>query len=607
MNKIYLKYKIYSKIFGNVLFTFFLLSLLLVAKNKLDKTNEQKRYKSDVNLAYGYHVPNLHFEGNSSIHGRPVSEIDLSNIQHSYLEAWFYLNRAFAQKSVDGLEHYFSKELVKGFKNNLHSNNDIKEIRIDLEHNIEPYLFSLDKQIFAFKDKNVRIKKKVYDKNKLIYKEDLRVTFEVAMVYEDDRWKILQFKKLKTSQNVDGNILNEEAEDNFLVDKVIESSEPIVACDDEAKDGFHKVSKGETLFSIAKKYKKSIADLKKWNKNIYKHSLKVCSHIKIEDNSRNSVVLMLPTLGAKKSTIENVEVFEENLSQIDRIKGINYYPSSSPWMKFWREFDLDSIDSDLVEIQHLGFNTVRLFIPSDGVVQDLKFDELLERLDLLLNQLSKYDLQAIITLFDFPVSYELDSYPKAEIQLKGLLAKFKTNENILAWDLKNEADLDFEQHGKDKVLDWLEYMIERAKVYDANHPLTVGWSIPKHSLLLEDKLDFLSFHYYGKIENFKKQLDSLQNKTTKKLLLSEFGMPSYNLFDPLRTSQSKQKSYINEMITFSESEKLPVMLWTFNDFEEVPYKVFGYKKWIFHKQKYFGLKDKVGTPKESYKLFRDKH
>jgi endo-1,4-beta-mannosidase len=47
---------------------------------------------------------------------------------------------------------------------------------------------------------------------------------------------------------------------------------------------------------------------------------------------------------------------------------------------------------------------------------------------------------------------------------------------ILAWDLKNEPNLDFENRDKSNVLSWLEHMITVVKENAPNHLVTIGWS-----------------------------------------------------------------------------------------------------------------------------------
>jgi endo-1,4-beta-mannosidase len=74
---------------------------------------------------------------------------------------------------------------------------------------------------------------------------------------------------------------------------------------------------------------------------------------------------------------------------------------------------------------------------------------------------------------------------------------------ILAWDLKNEPNLDFENRDKSNVLSWLEHMITVVKENAPNHLVTIGWS-KLAAIHLANKVDFVSYHFTMQLKIWKR-------------------------------------------------------------------------------------------------------
>jgi LysM repeat protein len=422
---------------------------------------------------------------------------------------------------------------------------------------------------------------------------------------------------------------------------------PIVACNEKPFSGFHKIQSGETIYRLSKKYNTTVSQIMNWNKLNKTSDIKICSHLRVEapKKEKKKIVLVTPRVKRgpsldkrivkkgetiytiaedyrispaelrKANTIKNNEVKTGqllnipsskniNISKIEAVKGINYFTQSSPWLDFWTDFDMKIIRRDLSMVKNLRMNTIRVFVPSDGVVVGLQHKVILDKLELLLDECLVMDIDVIVTLFDFPVSFDLSYYPKSDRQLENLLTRFKDHEALLAYDLKNEPDLDFERIGKMKVMQWLNFLIERAREYDPNHLLTIGWSNPEDAILLSEKLDFVSYHYYRDPKKLTLDMLNLKKAVNKPLLLGEFGIPSNRKwYYPIGTSQQEQSEYLKEMKREMEINGLPYLLWTLHDFNEIPTEVFGYKKWTHNKQKYFGLLDRNGKKKPAYYIF----
>lgn len=290
---------------------------------------------------------------------------------------------------------------------------------------------------------------------------------------------------------------------------------------------------------------------------------------------------------------------------IAAIKGINYYPQKYPWKKFWGAFPVDTIEEDFKIINDLGFNTVRIFIPFNAFGGPHIQSAHLNKLDKLIEIAEKNNLKLMPTLFDFPVGFELLKYTGYDRHLKILLERYSDSKTIAAWDLKNEPDLDFQFHRKEYVLDWLEYIIKQAKKYDPHHPITIGWAHPENAHYLSDELDFVSFHYYLELSKLGEIAKNVQSQSPdKQILVSEYGMTSYDGLWPGSRSESEQTQYIAGVNEYLGKNRMGGILWSLYDYDEAPSDIFGWKPWIKASQKKFGIIKADGSQKPSAKQIK---
>ncbi len=281
--------------------------------------------------------------------------------------------------------------------------------------------------------------------------------------------------------------------------------------------------------------------------------------------------------------------YHDNMSKILDIKGVNYYSQHSPWKEFWIEYDSTVIHQDLSKIRDLGFNSIRVFIPLlDFGRNDINLDNV-KKLDHMLNTADSLGLMIVPTLFDFPIGYDLWTYPSYYRQLKFLVNRYIDHPALLAWNLKNEPDIDFIYHNEDVVLSWLQSFIALYYQLDNKHPLTIGWADGKHASLFADQLDYISFHHYTELDELKEHIKSL-SQFDKNLVIEEFGFPSGN--NPVRlflNTQSKQADYVTDVVQFAKENNIGWMVWTLYDYPQAPSSVFGWKPWIRKDQRHFGL------------------
>ncbi|CAM1342335.1 cellulase family glycosylhydrolase [Tenacibaculum amylolyticum] len=282
------------------------------------------------------------------------------------------------------------------------------------------------------------------------------------------------------------------------------------------------------------------------------------------------------------------------------INGINYYPQKTPWDMFGKAFDTDIIDKDFELINSLGLNTIRIFVQYEDFGKANIIEEKLKKLKNTIDLAKKHNLKVIVTLFDFYGDYAVQDWTLTHRHAEKIVSTFKNNTTIIAWDVKNEPNLDFENRGKRNVLKWLEYIIKEIRKYDPNHLITIGWSNFQAAQNLTDYVDIVSFHHFN--DNFENDLATLQKTTTKPILLEEFGVPSYNSIWNLFLGHSKesQATYHKKMQAYFSKHNISHLSWTLYDFKKIPTSVAGRMPWKRNKQKHFGFIDKNGKKKPSY-------
>ncbi|OIQ20162.1 MAG: glycosyl hydrolase family 5 [Flavobacterium sp. MedPE-SWcel] len=283
------------------------------------------------------------------------------------------------------------------------------------------------------------------------------------------------------------------------------------------------------------------------------------------------------------------------------IKGINYYPKNSPWDMYGDNFNTDTIANDFDIIKKSGLNTIRIFVPYEDFgkadIDTTKIEKLRKVLDLAETK----KLATVVTLFDFYGDYSVNDWTLTHRHAEKIVTTFKNHPAILAWDIKNEPDLDFKSRGKEQVTAWLENIIPLIKQWDPNHLVTIGWSNTDDAIHLIELVDFISYHYYQNIKHFTDKQNVLQNATKKPVVLQEFGVSSYTGFwNWFGNDEDDQAEFHKKMQAVFKEKQLAFISWTLYDFESVPSAVVGKKPWVRNKQKAFGFIDDKGNKKPSY-------
>lgn len=316
--------------------------------------------------------------------------------------------------------------------------------------------------------------------------------------------------------------------------------------------------------------------------------------IKIKNEAQNKIKNATPFAKTDKSTIlVNNKPFT--------IKGINYYPKNTPWDMFGDSYDISTIENDFTIIKNANLNSVRIFIQYEDFGKSRVLTSKLKKLKEVLDIAKKTNLKVVITLFDFYGDYSLQNWTLTHRHAEQIVSSLKNHEAILAWDIKNEPDLDFKSRKKEVVLSWLNQMIKEVKKFDPNHLVTIGWSSPEAAINLAKDVDFVSYHFYKNAATFSANYNNLKSKTSKPLVLQEFGLSSYNgIWNAFSGNEKNQANYHKKMQENFKKDSLAFMSWSLYDFNTIPRSVAGRLPWKKNKQKHFGFINSKGEIKPSF-------
>lgn len=306
----------------------------------------------------------------------------------------------------------------------------------------------------------------------------------------------------------------------------------------------------------------------------------------------------------KEHTSEFDKTIRPSITNFTNIKGINYYPQATPWDMFGENFDLKVIKKDFKIIKKAGLNTIRIFVPYEDFGKAKVKETKLNKLEKVLDAAAKRRLKVVVTLFDFYGNYAVLDWTLNHRHAEIIVSKFKNHKAILAWDVKNEPNLDFESRGKELVVSWLEHLIILIKSIDKNHAVTIGWSNIKSAEILKNSLDFVSFHYYEDVHEFEREYDNLKKAIPNKpIVLGEFGVSSYSgAWNLLGSSEKIQATYYKEMQKVLTKKNLSFMSWTLYDFDTIPKEVVGILPWRVNPQKEYGFINTNGIKKPAFEF-----
>jgi endo-1,4-beta-mannosidase len=251
-------------------------------------------------------------------------------------------------------------------------------------------------------------------------------------------------------------------------------------------------------------------------------------------------------------------------------RGVNYYPSRYPWRRFLTEADQKAVDAELAMLGAAGFNTLRIFLWNQALFDcQTPKAEAFHRLDRFIYSAAARNFRLIVTLNDLPDldTAPLYSNPAVVVeQTRLIVERYRDERAILAWDLRNEGDIDYGANNllggkfrKGDVLGWLEKTSALVRSIAPYHLLTAGWL--SDSVATAPYVDFLSFHHWNDAADLRRRAADLRPQTDKPILLEEFGYSTFN------RSPDEQARLLREVAQAAEDTHLAGWLvWTAFDF-----------------------------------------
>ena len=180
-----------------------------------------------------------------------------------------------------------------------------------------------------------------------------------------------------------------------------------------------------------------------------------------------------------------------------------------------------------------------------------------------------YDFRLIVTLNDMPDLVALYDNPQyIQEQTRFIINRYQNEPAILAWDLRNEGDIDYgsrsilqTQVPRTQVLQWLKETSALVRSIDSNHLLTAGWLNEAHSTA--PYVDFISFHHWTSANDLEHRIRALHLTTSKPILLQEVGYSTHHA----NITPQGQADLLETIIQTSEEQGLlGWMIWTAFDF-----------------------------------------
>lgn len=290
--------------------------------------------------------------------------------------------------------------------------------------------------------------------------------------------------------------------------------------------------------------------------------------------------------------------------QLFKVKGVNYYPRQAPWHRFIEEADLLEVATELDLIKQAGFNTIRIFLryeslftcqPEDAIPNEENF----ARVDKLFELAAERDLKMIVTLNDLPdLTFRplYSDWTHYDTQTVYIVRRYRNEPHILAWDLRNEGDLDYgvrpeddPEFSQEEVMAWLAHISQLVRDNDPHHLLTAGWW--GDPIITSPYVDILSFHHWFEADQLQARINDYQQRTEKPLILQEVGYHSWATAPQGQRDHIGQADILGRVVNVAEDENIAGWLvWTAFDFVPkagTPYNF----------EHYFGVWETDLTPK----------
>lgn len=252
-----------------------------------------------------------------------------------------------------------------------------------------------------------------------------------------------------------------------------------------------------------------------------------------------------------------------------RVRGANYYPVRAPWRRFLTDTDLVTAAKEIDLLAGARINTLRIFLwydalfdcPGSGLVP---VKAAFERLDGVIRLAAQRNMRLIVTLHDLAdlTVRPLYMHPETSLaQTLFIVSRYRDEPAILAWDVRNEGDIDYTRYKipSKAVLTWLRNTSAQVRLAAPNHLLTAGWL--GDPLPTDEAVDFFSIHHWSSAGDLIRRVEVIRAASPKPILVEEVG---YNTWSGDTEGQARK---LYEAISAADGAGLlGWVVWTAFDF-----------------------------------------
>ena len=222
---------------------------------------------------------------------------------------------------------------------------------------------------------------------------------------------------------------------------------------------------------------------------------------------------------------------------------------------------------------------------------------------------AELNFRLIVTLNDLP---DLEQYPLYDNpthivqQTAYIVERYRDEAAILAWDVRNEGDIDYGTHPnlqgnfeREVVLNWVDITAQQIRALDSNHLITAGWLYEAESTA--PYVDFISFHHWTNSAELAERIAVMQATTDKPILLQEVGYATFG------RNERQQARALDEVLTAAEDANLlGWLVWTAFDFPREATCFPSPCQSVNNQEHYFGLWRSDYTEKLAVEVIRDR-
>ena len=273
---------------------------------------------------------------------------------------------------------------------------------------------------------------------------------------------------------------------------------------------------------------------------------------------------------------------------------------------------MDTLRTEFTLMHDAGFNTLRIFLWHEALFQcegdgAIPQPQAFQLLDTLIHESASYGFKLIVTLNDLP---DLTNYPlydnpaHTQAQTAYIVSRYQDEPAILAWDVRNEGDIDYGSQGmlnppfsRDTVLSWLNETSQAVRAIDSNHLITAGWLHDAQSTAPD--VDFISFHHWWNGDDLSARIRAIHEQTDKPILLEEVGYSTKTM-----TDDEQANEFAEVLQTAHDENLLGWLIWTAFDFPRTATCLPEPCESVDNLEHYFGIWRTDYTPKPSLSVIQ---